>query len=963
MSHFVRHLFTKFILQTADPPPEVDQNHHGVGSTSALQSSSVMVDHHKQDPLLISGSSHKYQMQTFKCHKCTLSFDEKDNLLLHLLSSHKRSRNGVARGGLPNPESAIMRDGKYECQLCHKLFEEKNRFTSHFGNHIKEYVKRVEGSAETTRGRKRMSKLLDPIPVNRVLTAEPYNVKIDGERNWEFLNTTVNFVTDSNTYDISTTDQAVAPRKESVTTVRNGEQVCNDLGKQQMMSGLPNDTVKAAVETGRIASGLREAAEIKPRADKTSVLGMDSKESMNIVISVDNLTHETDLKHDVAAISEKNHAINNENLVSSLFDSSMEEIDLDELDDGVEVGNGLLISEMGDACFVLEEGVVNDGKQRTSHEGSFVQIGDNERIMNDNVTGTRTSTVRGAKKETESESCFPPSSSQQIVVPDTEAAVAVTVEEHRSYNSWLCGKTIDFHQETATSRKNDKNSVHPLEKHARIHEETKIGRPIPKVQNLWQQKVLEGSSLSTQPKTSVVVDSVGGHSISNAQIMWQQNVFESYSLSASLKKDSSKERDNAVSPPIIPSLNHHLQDIEEHQKGNSTSKVGNPWQQKFPESSSVSAPLKTSDHDAHLMNVSSGAMEPTKVNHDTRQRSSVSSYSRNERSSGAGLPFSPQHQQSFPIINTAPSVDAMEVPKEFRSVRGQSPGYQDYDKNVGNVASFRNRDKQKYEEAASTWNNANSFAFDNRYALHDGNAAMAYAQDRSADANPHLFVRNTQTVAPDHRGNVVSAGNVRTVAPDHRGTVVSARNTQTVAPDHRGNVISARNTRTVAPDHRERVVSPRNPQTVTPDHRGHVVSARNTQAVAPDHRGNVNFDGTVEEARRNKEPMFGLFSPGADQQTSGINYNMNMYYSGTMPSDRRGGNVGPTENSEQMMGFYNQSKPREEVITQPTWRTENTLQNGLNYASHPMAPQPDCFHTYNMASDNKVMEMANVMTQ
>ncbi|KAG6774148.1 hypothetical protein POTOM_021498 [Populus tomentosa] len=85
----------------------------------------------------------------YECHKCTLTFDEQDGLLQHLLSSHQRSPKQLKCGTSTN-EEVIIKNGKYECQFCLKLFEERHHFNGHLGNHIKDYFKKLDASSDVT---------------------------------------------------------------------------------------------------------------------------------------------------------------------------------------------------------------------------------------------------------------------------------------------------------------------------------------------------------------------------------------------------------------------------------------------------------------------------------------------------------------------------------------------------------------------------------------------------------------------------------------------------------------------------------------------------------------------------------------------------------------------------------------------------------------------------------------------
>ena len=79
----------------------------------------------------------------FECHKCNMTFDEKDSYLQHLLSFHQRITRRYRLGSSVG-EGVIIKDGKYECQFCHKVFLERRRYNGHVGIHVRNYVRRAE---------------------------------------------------------------------------------------------------------------------------------------------------------------------------------------------------------------------------------------------------------------------------------------------------------------------------------------------------------------------------------------------------------------------------------------------------------------------------------------------------------------------------------------------------------------------------------------------------------------------------------------------------------------------------------------------------------------------------------------------------------------------------------------------------------------------------------------------------
>ncbi|GMJ02488.1 hypothetical protein HRI_003917900 [Hibiscus trionum] len=99
-----------------------------------------------QTPVQRMGSPREVQRaEIINCHKCTMTFNLKDDFIYHLLSSHKGSAMSSGHGTSTN-EEVKNKDGKYECQFCHELFEERSCYHSHLGIHIENSMKKVEGS-------------------------------------------------------------------------------------------------------------------------------------------------------------------------------------------------------------------------------------------------------------------------------------------------------------------------------------------------------------------------------------------------------------------------------------------------------------------------------------------------------------------------------------------------------------------------------------------------------------------------------------------------------------------------------------------------------------------------------------------------------------------------------------------------------------------------------------------------
>ncbi|XVE55514.1 hypothetical protein DITRI_Ditri03aG0164500 [Diplodiscus trichospermus] len=100
-----------------------------------LPSTCVSSGHEKRAPLLRMGSPREIQRaETIKCHKCSMTFNQQDDFICHLVSSHQRPSKSSGHG-TSTSEEVIMKNGKYECQFCHELFEERNCYSSHLAIH------------------------------------------------------------------------------------------------------------------------------------------------------------------------------------------------------------------------------------------------------------------------------------------------------------------------------------------------------------------------------------------------------------------------------------------------------------------------------------------------------------------------------------------------------------------------------------------------------------------------------------------------------------------------------------------------------------------------------------------------------------------------------------------------------------------------------------------------------------
>ncbi|XP_027093346.2 uncharacterized protein [Coffea arabica] len=75
--------------------------------------------------------------EVLHCDKCEMTFIAQDDLLQHQ-SCHRRRRS---KNGESVTDGVIIRDGKFECQICHKTFLERHRYNGHMGAHVRNQVK------------------------------------------------------------------------------------------------------------------------------------------------------------------------------------------------------------------------------------------------------------------------------------------------------------------------------------------------------------------------------------------------------------------------------------------------------------------------------------------------------------------------------------------------------------------------------------------------------------------------------------------------------------------------------------------------------------------------------------------------------------------------------------------------------------------------------------------------------
>ncbi|CAJ1963471.1 unnamed protein product [Sphenostylis stenocarpa] len=135
------------VLQSAGVTPEHQDQRQIIAVNSDVSGLSAAGNERVKEVALL-GIENLADVQIhdlFECRKCNMSFEEKDPYLQHLLSVHQRTTRRYRLGSSVG-DGVIIKDGKFECQFCHKVFLERRRYNGHVGIHVRNYVRRVEDS-------------------------------------------------------------------------------------------------------------------------------------------------------------------------------------------------------------------------------------------------------------------------------------------------------------------------------------------------------------------------------------------------------------------------------------------------------------------------------------------------------------------------------------------------------------------------------------------------------------------------------------------------------------------------------------------------------------------------------------------------------------------------------------------------------------------------------------------------
>ncbi|KAK4428555.1 Methyl-CpG-binding domain-containing protein 8 [Sesamum alatum] len=128
----------------ADLAVQVDDRKENLVSHTSLPTfGSTSGNHEMQVTIKARDLPEDNAQNTFHCSKCNITFNEKDELLQHQSSLHRRNRY---KNGMRLTDGVIIKDGKYECQFCHKTFSERHRYNGHIGAHVR-YQANIAGES------------------------------------------------------------------------------------------------------------------------------------------------------------------------------------------------------------------------------------------------------------------------------------------------------------------------------------------------------------------------------------------------------------------------------------------------------------------------------------------------------------------------------------------------------------------------------------------------------------------------------------------------------------------------------------------------------------------------------------------------------------------------------------------------------------------------------------------------
>ncbi|KAL1540459.1 methyl-CpG-binding domain-containing protein [Salvia divinorum] len=115
--------------------PLTVQDYHEIENFSHASSPHLVTGNHEiQVAVNVGNASEDKIGESLCCHKCSITFNNKDEFLNHQSSVHRKNRS---KNVVRITDGVIIKDGKFECQFCHKTFTERHRYNGHVGTHVR----------------------------------------------------------------------------------------------------------------------------------------------------------------------------------------------------------------------------------------------------------------------------------------------------------------------------------------------------------------------------------------------------------------------------------------------------------------------------------------------------------------------------------------------------------------------------------------------------------------------------------------------------------------------------------------------------------------------------------------------------------------------------------------------------------------------------------------------------------
>ncbi|XP_025012175.2 uncharacterized protein LOC8281656 [Ricinus communis] len=362
------------------------------------------VEHEKQATTLAAVvPPHVQTVEKYNCHKCTMAFQEPDDLLQHLLSSHQRAPKRLRQGTSTN-EELIIKNGKYECQFCPKMFEERHRFNGHLGNHIKDYFKRIEASGGVMKIQRSTvppsvaihSDVLEMQGSNRLdfgSVAMHSVIKTNDEISTSIPGCEIkeNSIVDSYCGKQDIVDSMTNEKEKKTNEATNTVTVENNIfsGDESLLSNTlcksPNETTFLQCIANRIDNihsqeeGSQNSSLAAFRRDQ--ICAADINKDQVIMSSIDEHNQERDLDGGLLALNSEGRAFGGENIKDRPLFSTITGMKLDETDFA---GKDKLSTDFGEYCPSQGDPAANIKEQRSSEGYSFVLCGNGQRYCSVN---------------------------------------------------------------------------------------------------------------------------------------------------------------------------------------------------------------------------------------------------------------------------------------------------------------------------------------------------------------------------------------------------------------------------------------------------------------------------------------------------------------------------------------------------------------------------------------------------